>query len=77
MSLNSAKTRVWTAADFKNSLELRDQPDAKLRMAILDDVFGGGFYEDVTYEDLTPSQKKLRGKLTSEKASMTLYQTKG
>jgi len=66
LSLNSAKTRVWAARDYKdykNRVDLRDQPDAKLRRTVLDKVFGGDFYHTVTYSELTPSQKRLLNKL--------------
>jgi hypothetical protein len=63
LSLNSAKTRVWTARDYKDRLDMRDQPAAKLRKMIEDKVFGGDFYHDITYDELTPNQKRLLNKL--------------
>jgi hypothetical protein len=66
LSLNSAKTRVWKKKDFKARIDLKDQPDARLRKSISEKVFQGDFYHVVTFEDLSPSQKRLLKRLNIE-----------
>jgi Reverse transcriptase (RNA-dependent DNA polymerase) len=63
LSLNSAKTRVWTSKDYRDRLELRDRPEAKRQKIILDRVFAWNLYDTVSYDDLDPSQKALLNKL--------------
>lgn len=59
LSLNPAKTRIRTSAEFTQQVLHRDDPVADLRSQIMDVVLEeDGPYAEVDYDSLTPDQKK-------------------
>jgi len=58
LSLNPAKTRIRTSAEFTQQVLHRDDPVADLRSQIMDVLEEDGPYAEVDYDSLTPEQKK-------------------
>lgn len=59
LSLNSAKTRIYTVPEYKTQVWREDDPTENLRKKIIDEVFGGNPYAEINYDDLSPKERAI------------------
>jgi len=67
LSLNMAKTRLLTAAQFASELAPPDDPTSVLQGRIIEEVFGGDPYAELDPTKLTEHEKELIGDLDSSR----------
>lgn len=59
LSLNSAKTRIYTSLEYKRQVLHEEDPTENLRQKIIKEVFDGDPYAEVDYDDLSPEEREV------------------